>query len=412
MRRLLRRSVPRRAAARTPEAGAAVPALWRRLTSRQLAVGTLASALLISPGAVAGMLLMGQGTPQPHPEGRPVQPLATSPLAAGGQAAAGVQAATQTAAPFHQIILPDVVVIEPKGLSPAQVAGISKLSGVRYVLAVDGARITVAGHPANVLGVDPLQFRSWTPLRTASDSRLWSALDSQGFVSSQRLRQQLGLQPGARYRVSGASAQQLAFGGSGQFGVAGIDVVVSNRASAGLGLVHNVAALVSAPGVAISTLMREVQQVAGAGGKVTDVRPQQLPVDQVSVGGRPATYLDLFKVSAERYCRGMSWTVLAAIGQIESGDGANMGPSTAGALGPMQFMPSTWATWGISAFGEPGPPNVMDPYDAVPSAARYLCAAGAGNPGGLYSAIFAYNHADWYVREVLALAHQYALQYG
>ena len=407
MRRLLRRSVPRRAAARALAAGTAAPALWRRLASRQLAYGTLAGALLISPGAVAGALLMSQGTPIPHPEGRPVQPLATSTHAASGS-----HGVTQTAAPFHQIILPDVVVIEPKGLSPAQVTQIGKLTGVRSVLAVDGARISAAGKPVNVLGVDPQQFRSWTPLRTASDSRLWSALDSQEFVASQSLRRQLRLHPGTRYRLSGAAVRDMAFGGSGQFGVAGIDVVVSNQASAGLGLVHNVAALVSAPGVSITTLMREVQAVAGPGGKVTNVRPQQLPVDQVAAGVRPTTYLGLFKVSAARFCPGMSWTVLAAIGQIESGDGANVGPSSAGALGPMQFIPSTWATWGISAFGEPGPPNVMDPYDAVPSAARYLCAAGAGTPSGLYSAIFAYNHADWYVREVLALAHQYALQYG
>ena len=82
-----------------------------------------------------------------------------------------------------------------------------------------------------------------------------------------------------------------------------------------------------------------------------------------------------------------------------------MGPSSAGALGPMQFLPSTWAEWGITAFGETGAPNIMDPFDAVPSAARLLCAAGAGSGGaGLRGAIFAYNHATWYVNEVLALA--------
>ena len=78
----------------------------------------------------------------------------------------------------------------------------------------------------------------------------------------------------------------------------------------------------------------------------------------------------------------------------------------------MQFLPSTWQEWGITAFGEPGPPNVMDPYDAVPSAARYLCAAGAGTAAGLPGAILAYNHASWYVAEVLALAQQYARVYG
>jgi membrane-bound lytic murein transglycosylase B len=104
--------------------------------------------------------------------------------------------------------------------------------------------------------------------------------------------------------------------------------------------------------------------------------------------------------------------VLAAIGQIESADGTNVGPSSAGALGPMQFLPSTWAHWGVDAFGQTGPPNVMNPYDAVPSAARLLCADGAAAGGSSLShAIFDYNHANWYVSEVLALAAEYAADY-
>jgi membrane-bound lytic murein transglycosylase B len=126
----------------------------------------------------------------------------------------------------------------------------------------------------------------------------------------------------------------------------------------------------------------------------------------------PTNYIDLFKASAAQYCPGLSWTVLAAIGQIESADGTNVGPSSAGALGPMQFLPSTWAQWGIDAFGQTGPPDVMNPYDAVPSAARLLCADGAAAGGrSLYNAIFDYNHADWYVNEVLSLAAQYAADY-
>jgi membrane-bound lytic murein transglycosylase B len=78
----------------------------------------------------------------------------------------------------------------------------------------------------------------------------------------------------------------------------------------------------------------------------------------------------------------------------------------------MQFLPSTWAAWGIDGFGQTGPPDIMNPYDAVPSAARMLCADGAAAGGSaLSSAIFAYNHADWYVSEVLDLAEQYARDY-
>jgi len=127
--------------------------------------------------------------------------------------------------------------------------------------------------------------------------------------------------------------------------------------------------------------------------------------------GVPKSLVTLYQESAEEYCPGMSWTVLAAINEIESGDGANEGPSSAGALGPMQFIPSTWAEWGIDGFGQTGTPDIMDPLDAVPSAARLLCAAGAGKTATLSAAIFAYNHATWYVAEVLALASEYAQDY-
>ena len=104
--------------------------------------------------------------------------------------------------------------------------------------------------------------------------------------------------------------------------------------------------------------------------------------------------------------------MLAAIGEIESGDGQNDGPSSAGALGPMQFMPGTWAEWGTDGFGQSGSPDIMNPLDAVPSAARMLCADGArSNPAGLSEAIFDYNHAAWYVSEVLNLAAEYAQEY-
>ncbi|MBV9446124.1 MAG: lytic transglycosylase domain-containing protein, partial [Streptosporangiaceae bacterium] len=130
-------------------------------------------------------------------------------------------------------------------------------------------------------------------------------------------------------------------------------------------------------------------------------------------GQVPSNWLTLYKDSAALYCKGLSWTVLAAIGEIESGNGANEGPSSAGAEGPMQFLPSTWAEWGIDGFGRTGSPNIMDPMDAVPSAARMLCADGAASgTSGLRQAIFDYNHATWYVDEVLQLATEYAQSYG
>lgn len=98
------------------------------------------------------------------------------------------------------------------------------------------------------------------------------------------------------------------------------------------------------------------------------------------------------------------WNVLAAINKIESNFGGNMGPSSAGAVGWMQFMPSTWLRWGVDADGN----GIADPWnatDAIYAAARYLAAAGGHTD--ISRAVFAYNHADWYVAEVLDLARVY-----
>ena len=209
----------------------------------------------------------------------------------------------------------------------------------------------------------------------------------------------------------GSSSQIVKFGMSAKLDLAGVDLMVNQATSARLGLVRQVAGLISAPSVSLTTLTAEVQKVLGPSGQIEPLR-SQLPAATVPAGTVPANYIQLFKASAADYCPGLSWTVLAAIGQIESADGTNMGPSSAGALGPMQFLPSTWATWGIDAFGQTGTPNVMNPYDAVPAAARLLCADGAAAGGqSLYNAIFDYNHADWYVNEVLSLAAQYAANY-
>jgi hypothetical protein len=279
------------------------------------------------------------------------------------------------------------------------------------VITFDGARISVGGQPVNVIGVNPATFRSWVPLQTASDQAFWSALAKGEFVAASSAATAHGLIPGDDYQFVGGSSQTVQFGMAAKLGLTGVDLMVNPATSARLGLVRQVAGLISAPGVSLSTLKAEVAAVLGPAGQIVVLR-SQLPVASVPTGTVPTNYIQLFKASAAQYCPGLSWTVLAAIGQIESADGQNMGPSSAGALGPMQFMPATWAAWGIDGFGQTGPPDVMNPFDAVPAAARLLCADGAAAGGqSLYNAIFDYNHADWYVHEVLALAAQYATNY-
>ena len=87
----------------------------------------------------------------------------------------------------------------------------------------------------------------------------------------------------------------------------------------------------------------------------------------------------------------MEWEVLAAINLVETGLGRIHADSVAGAQGPMQFMPATWARWGNG--------DVQDPHHAIYGAARYLAASGAAE-GRLTDALWAYNHDDRYVRAV------------
>jgi hypothetical protein len=386
--------------------------LPRRPAPRPAAVSLRAWRGAAASGAMAAILV---GVPLAG-QVFPASPAVTHPAAASPSPAASTGAPATTGGPastgFTGIVLPDVAVIQPRGISDAKLAALARLPGVREVLAMDGAAIAFRGHRVNVLGVNVQQFRSWTPLATASDQRLWAGLAAGGFVASPAAQQLLGLRAGSSYRLPGASRVTLTYRGPASFGVAGADLVVSNTVTARLGLNHRVVALLSAPGVALGPLDSGARTVLGRRGHLIRLRPPQLPVD-TAPAGRPATYLQLFRASAARFCPGLSWTVLAAIGQIESGDGANVGPSTSGALGPMQFLPSTWRIWGTDGFGDTGPPNIMNPFDAVPSAARLLCAAGAAAGGqALRQAILAYNHAAWYVDEVLTLAAEYAREFA
>ncbi len=116
----------------------------------------------------------------------------------------------------------------------------------------------------------------------------------------------------------------------------------------------------------------------------------------------PPFLLPIYQACGTQY--GIPWEVLASINKIESGFGTNMGPSSAGAIGWMQFLPSSWEAFGVDANGD-GRKDPYNPVDAICAAANYLDLSGGAED--LYNAIFAYNHADWYVQEVLAYARAY-----
>jgi hypothetical protein len=322
----------------------------------------------------------------------------------------------QPGSPPRQLIVPDVIAAAPGGLTAAQIASIRRLAQVRAVLPIDGARIAVSGQPVNVLAAPAAQLRPWTPPATAASTAVWAGFARGDLITTQAVASGLHLQPGGSYPVTAATQARLTFGAQALLGVPGVDAIVDEAEGKALGLIKNVAVLINAPAAQMDTLVSQVKAVVGDSGQVVRLVPvsvtTNLPVATNVPTGRPANYMMLYQESAAQYCPGLSWTVLAAIGEIESNNGQNMGPSSAGAEGPMQFLPSTWAVWGTDGFGDTGSPNIWNPLDAVPSAARMLCADGAAQGGqSLYNAIFDYNHADWYVNEVLTLAAEYAREY-
>ena len=127
----------------------------------------------------------------------------------------------------------------------------------------------------------------------------------------------------------------------------------------------------------------------------------------------PSAMLTLYEQAAAT-CPGLPWTILAAIGTIESDNGlsnlpgAHSGANSAGAEGPMQFLPKTFAAYDEPVpTGGANPPSPYDPTDAVYAAARLLCADGGSGGADLSGAVYAYNHSASYVAEVLALAQTY-----
>jgi Transglycosylase SLT domain/Peptidase family M23 len=116
----------------------------------------------------------------------------------------------------------------------------------------------------------------------------------------------------------------------------------------------------------------------------------------------PPFLLPIYQACGTEY--GIPWEVLASINKIETAFGTNLNVSSAGAMGWMQFLPSSWETYGLDANGD-GRKDPYNPVDAICAAAHYLKVAGGADD--LYNAIFAYNHADWYVQEVLLYARAY-----
>jgi cell wall-associated NlpC family hydrolase len=170
-----------------------------------------------------------------------------------------------------------------------------------------------------------------------------------------------------------------------------------------------------AAGVAVAGMALVVVVVAGAAGAgvAALLGGGGVTAGATATATIPAVMLRLY-VRAAATCPGLPWTVLAGIGTVESGNGTSAlpgvhsGANWAGAEGPMQFEPATFAAYDRPVPpGGASPPSPYDPADAVYAAARDLCANGAAGGADLPGAVFAFNHDTRYVAEVLALARAY-----
>ena len=113
----------------------------------------------------------------------------------------------------------------------------------------------------------------------------------------------------------------------------------------------------------------------------------------------PPFLLPIYQAAGTQY--DVPWQILAAINEIETDYGRNLSVSSAGAVGWMQFLPSTWKRYGMDVTGT-GYADPYNPVDAIFAAARYLHAAGASK--SIPQAIYSYNHASWYVQSVMLRA--------
>src|SRR2546422_3293651 len=148
-----------------------------------------------------------------------------------------------------------------------------------------------------------------------------------------------------------------------------------------------------------SSVAREARTNVAAGSKLLSLAS---PVSRPSLirtqpPEPPGVLLGFYREAEDRF--GVAWQVLAAVNYTESKFGRVVSASSAGAQGPMQFIPSTWAAYGLGG-------DVHDPHDAILGAANYLHASGA--PADNARALYAYNHAIPYVSAVLLYARRMA----
>ncbi|HVT63588.1 MAG TPA: lytic transglycosylase domain-containing protein [Mycobacteriales bacterium] len=368
-------------------------------TIASVGVGTLALSVVAATAAVAIAGAVGQ-----HPSATAT----TQNLAA----ARDLSSHPAHVSPLGKLTPPDVAVVLRHGATARQLTRLRNREGVRRVIAVDRGEVRLANRKLRVIGVPLNGIRGLTPAFTAHSTPLWKSVArgelTVGFSDSRHLHRYFGKTVLAQGRHELRTPVRI--GAFATIGLPGAEGMIASVAGRELGLRPGREVLIVAPKVALSTLRKDVHRAFGHSARIVVTRAAAVDQAVSSPYARkmvPAPYLALYRGAATT-CPGLPWTVLAAIGTLETRNGQNVHTSAGGALGPMQFLPSTWARWGYDA-NHDGVADINSPADAVFSAARYLCAVGAGRGGSsLNDAIYSYNHAWWYVRDVILLANRFA----
>ncbi len=173
-------------------------------------------------------------------------------------------------------------------------------------------------------------------------------------------------------------------------------------------------AAVGVPAVAATATANSPCATFDADGGLTVLEPLPAPGDERRASRTnpptdiPTRVLGFYQEAATAY--GLPWPLLAGVGMAETNHGRITATSSAGARGLMQFMPATFASYGIDGDAD-GRADILNDADSIHSAAHYLAATGATQgDDGVRRALYAYNHATWYVNDVLAYAQHYTTQ--
>jgi hypothetical protein len=372
-------------------------------------VAAVATAVAGLAGLVVGGHAVAAGRERPTTRAGALRAQAGQPSRPG--VARADRGSRRTPLPPLRVRRPDVVVLPPGAARPSAVARLDRRPGVRAVAVLSRGAVTVHGHRLTLLGAGP-EVRGLTPSLTARSDELWSSVARGELTLSYAKARRWGHRLGATLAVGARNGFfPVRLGAFAALGLGAADGLVDSDEARALGLRTGRELVVSAPQVVLDRLRSDIRRIFGPPAHVRSLRPRH--VDQealLSAYARatiPPAYLALYRAAATT-CAGLPWTVLAAIGAVETGHGANTHVSSKGAIGPMQFLPTTFAAYAVDGDHD-GVADIRDPADAVYTAARYLCYAGAGLGGqSLYDAIWAYNHADWYVREVINFAVAYS----